>query len=196
LPIQGETDTNDNSLSKGTISVETWHDLAITKISSKTIVGAGYCANVVVWVENRGTFLENSNVTLFCNNSAIILPNGKCSIVVTLVRGSSVKLTITWNTSGSVMGKYSIKAVVDSLPTERNSTDNELAFGIVRVGIPGDVREQFGLVDMKDISYVARHFGTDPANPSWDLNADVNNDNRIDMKDVSIAASNFGKTYL
>jgi hypothetical protein len=156
-------------------------------------VGAGYCANVVVWVENRGTFLESSNVTLFCNNSAIILPDGKYSIVVTLVRGSSVRLSVTWNTSGLVMGKYSIKAVVDSLPAERNSTDNELACGIVRVGMPGDVREQFGVVDMKDISYVARHFGKDPA---WEPDADINNDNKIDMKDVSIAASNFGKTYL
>jgi hypothetical protein len=59
-----------------------------------------------------------------------------------------------------------------------------------------------GKVDIKDISIVARAFGSygpdywypgSPPSARWNPVADVNSDGKIDMKDISIVASNFGK---
>jgi len=48
-------------------------------------------------------------------------------------------------------------------------------------------------LDMRDVGYVAKMFGTDPSNPMWDSNADINEDGKIDMKDISTVAKEFGK---
>ncbi len=48
-----------------------------------------------------------------------------------------------------------------------------------------------GKVDMKDVGYAARLFGTASTGPSWNASADVNGDGKIDMKDVGIVAKNF-----
>jgi hypothetical protein len=57
-----------------------------------------------------------------------------------------------------------------------------------------------GKVDMKDISLIAKAFGTKPGDARWNPNADVTGtvagvpDGKVDMKDISLAAKNFGKT--
>jgi hypothetical protein len=61
------------------------------------------------------------------------------------------------------------------------------------VGMPGDLMPQFGVVDMKDIAYVAKRFGTSQSNPLWDPNADINGDGKVDMKDIALVAKYFGK---
>jgi hypothetical protein len=63
--------------------------------------------------------------------------------------------------------------------------------------IPGDVREPFGLVDMRDIGFIARQFGTTPTSPNWDPVADITGpqflvpDGVVDMRDVGLTARNF-----
>jgi hypothetical protein len=52
-----------------------------------------------------------------------------------------------------------------------------------------------GRVDMKDIGFIAKHFGETPASPSWDPRADTNRDGKVDMKDVGQTAKDFGKAY-
>jgi hypothetical protein len=65
--------------------------------------------------------------------------------------------------------------------------------------IPGDIRETFGMLDIRDISYIAKRFGTTPASPNWDPIADITGptpmvpDGKVDIKDISLAAKNFGK---
>lgn len=58
-------------------------------------------------------------------------------------------------------------------------------------GLPGDVNGD-GKVDMRDISTVARAFGSTPGSPNWNPKADINLDGIIDMKDVGIASAEFG----
>lgn len=53
-----------------------------------------------------------------------------------------------------------------------------------------------GACGMEDISKIARLFGHDYPDPSYDANCDINNDQNIDMKDVSTVAKNFGKVDL
>jgi hypothetical protein len=49
-----------------------------------------------------------------------------------------------------------------------------------------------GKVDMKDISRVAKGFGSFPGHSRWDPICDVNGDGVIDMKDISKVARGFG----
>ena len=51
-----------------------------------------------------------------------------------------------------------------------------------------------GKVDMKDVGYAARLFGTAFTGPSWDASADVNGDGKVDMRDVGIVAKNLWST--
>jgi len=48
-------------------------------------------------------------------------------------------------------------------------------------------------VDLRDVSYVARSFMSNPNTPSWDSRADLDSNFRIDMQDVAIVASHFGE---
>lgn len=57
----------------------------------------------------------------------------------------------------------------------------------------GDINAD-GVVDMKDVGYVARLFGTEPTGLLWDVKADVNGDGRVNMRDVGITSKNLWKT--
>jgi parallel beta-helix repeat protein len=56
-------------------------------------------------------------------------------------------------------------------------------------------------VDIKDVSRIARAFGTSPGDPKWDPRADITGtvplvpDGKVDIRDVSLVAKNFGKQY-
>lgn len=58
--------------------------------------------------------------------------------------------------------------------------------------VAGDINGD-GVVDMKDVSYVARRFMCAPSDPLWDSAADINGDGKIDMKDISTVARHFGE---
>jgi len=60
-------------------------------------------------------------------------------------------------------------------------------------GLVGDVNGD-GKVDGKDITVVAKAFGSYPAHPRWDPSADVNGDGIVNALDIAIVAKNFGKT--
>ena len=57
----------------------------------------------------------------------------------------------------------------------------------------GDINAD-GVVDMKDVGYVSRLFGTEPTEPLWDARADVNGDGKINMRDIGITSKNLWKT--
>ncbi len=57
----------------------------------------------------------------------------------------------------------------------------------------GDINGDFK-VDMKDIAFVARAFGSKPGSSNWNANADFNNDGSITMRDVALMARHFGTT--
>lgn len=52
-----------------------------------------------------------------------------------------------------------------------------------------------GKIDIKDISIVARAFGTRPGDPYWNPIADINGDGKVDIKDVSAVAKHYGETF-
>jgi hypothetical protein len=68
-----------------------------------------------------------------------------------------------------------------------------LSISRITATLIGDINDDY-VVDMKDISYVARRFGINATSPLWDPNADVVSDGKIDMKDIGTVAKHFGET--
>jgi hypothetical protein len=60
--------------------------------------------------------------------------------------------------------------------------------------MPGDLQSPLGKIDMRDIAFVARGFGTKLGDALCNPNTDINDDDKVDMKDVAIVARDFGKT--
>jgi hypothetical protein len=57
--------------------------------------------------------------------------------------------------------------------------------------IPGDVNGD-GTVDGRDITIVAKAFGSTPNSTNWNEAADVNLDGKVDGRDITIVAKEFG----
>jgi hypothetical protein len=187
--VPGETDFSDNVISAivhvGAV------DLAITNVNLlRTIVGQGYSASVNVTVVNQGYVSGTSNVTVYANSTLI-----ETVLNITLASLESRTLTLTWVTVVNVTkGNFTVHAYVDPLPFEANTLNNNYSsLTSIRVGMPGDVVSPFGVIDMKDIAYGAKRFGTIPSAPLWDPNADIDGTKKVDMRDIAIVAKNFGK---
>jgi minor extracellular serine protease Vpr len=164
------------------------HDIAVFNVAlAKTIIGKGFNGNVTVYVANSGEYAETFNVTVYANATVIGTQQ-----VTNLNATNETTLTFMWNTTGFAKGNYTVSAVADIVSGETNTANNNFTDGVVTVAIAGDVNAD-GKVDMKDISIVAKAFGTMPGDGRWNANADVNNDGKVDMKDISAVAKNFGK---
>jgi hypothetical protein len=184
--IPGETDTSDNTLS---LLVHLGAaDLAITNVTTlKTVVGQENPTRVNVTVTNQGEFPATSNVTAYLNQTPIATFQN-----VALGSGSSTTLNFTWNAT-IVKGNYTLTAYVQPVPYEIDTMNNNFTSPVtVMVGMPGDIVSPFGVIDMKDIAYVAKRFGTTPSAPLWNSNADFDGSGKVDMKDIAVVARNFG----
>jgi hypothetical protein len=144
--------------------------------------------NITVIVYNQGELTETFNFTVYCNQTAITLPNGENHTTVTLASAHVTTVAIAWNTTGFALGNYTISAYAEPLLGETDILDNNCTGDIVTVTIPGDVTGE-GSCDMQDISLMIDWFMTTP--PNWNPNCDVNGDLSIDMADISIAIDDF-----
>jgi hypothetical protein len=116
---------------------------------------------------------------------------------VTLESGASTTLTFTWNTTGFAKGNYTISAYAWPVSGETDIEDNTYSDGIVTIAMIGDLTGPNnwpdGKVDIRDVSSVARAFGSYIGHPLYNPNYDIIYDGKIDMKDISTVARNFGK---
>jgi len=162
-------------------------DIAVTHIvGSKAVIGQNYSLFINVTVENQGEYTETFNVTLYANTTSI------ATQTITLTSGNSTTITFTWNTTGFVNGNYTISATADTVPGERDTTDNTLYNWII-ITIPSDLNGDF-TVDIYDAILLSSAFGSEPGSPNWNPNADINNDNTVDIFDAIILSANFGQT--
>jgi len=58
----------------------------------------------------------------------------------------------------------------------------------------GDVNGD-GIVDISDVVVWAGAFGSQPGDPNWDVDADLNEDDLIDIFDAIMISINYGNTY-
>jgi hypothetical protein len=182
--------TSNNATVTVNVAVQV-HDVAITNVTSyKTVVGQNYTLNITVTAANLGDLPETFNVTVYANTIEV-----GTQTVNNLLNGTSTLLSFSWNTTGVAKGNYTISAYAQPVSGETNTEDNSRtsSTAVMVTGLPGDLMPTFGVVDMKDIAYVAKRFGTDPSKPLWDPNADLNGDGKVDMRDVALVAKYFGK---
>jgi hypothetical protein len=194
VPGENPASTDDNTLQDDEIIIVVNRDRAILNVSpSRSSIAQGYVLTIHVTVKNEGTYTDTFDVTLKYNSSVI-----ETKRVSDLGSNETQPLIFQWNTAGVPFGTYTITASAAPAAYEGDLADNNRSGGSVRVKLPGDVDED-GEVDIADLSWIARAFGTDPRWPEgtdwdqWNPNADINNDNRVDVADLYIAATNYGR---
>ena len=77
---------------------------------------------------------------------------------------------------------------------EMDVGDNNCTDGWVTVTILGDVNGDFKC-DGKDITMVAKAYGSFVGQARYVPNADINDDGKIDGKDITVAAKHYGTHY-
>jgi parallel beta-helix repeat protein len=199
-----EKNKDDNTATRAIIVGK--HDVAVVNATTfKTVVCQGYCFNVTVTVENQGTSTESFNVSIFCNNTALVLLDGKNYMTISLANGSSTSIVLACNTTGVAKGNYALRAYAWPIQYEIDRLNNDFTNGWINVTIVGDLTGGTsnpwdfvpdGKVDGKDIAIVALCFGSAPGcQPPWiwNPNSDVNNDAKVDGKDIATVALHFGQ---
>jgi len=128
--IEGETDTADNIKEDGTLTVlPVVHDIAVTSVSaSPDTVTAGQTVSVTVIVKNEGETEETFDVVVRCNGTEI-----GTQTVANLAAGNEQTLTFTWDTTGVVVGTYTIEAEASTVAGETDTDDNIKEGGTVTV---------------------------------------------------------------
>jgi hypothetical protein len=175
----------------GTVQITGIFDVAVTAVTPlKTMVGQGYRMRTNVTFTNQGDQDVVFNATTYANATEIATIWN-----LNLAAGKTVNATFAWNTTSFAKGTYTISGYAWPVLGETDTQDNNRTSSIlVTVAMPGDLRSPIGEIDIKDVSFVARGFGTEPGHPLWNPNADINDDDLVDIKDVSVVAKNFGKT--
>ena len=126
-PVYGEKDTSDNEKTVSIRIIATPPDIAITGISvDRTEVTIGENLTFHVSVLNNGSSTEDFSLYIRLNETDVV-----SFFVEGLAPGEKRHLTITFNTSGIIEGRYILKAHVPPILGEKNIQNNEYIDGTV-----------------------------------------------------------------
>jgi hypothetical protein len=182
--------TSPKTLSAGLV-ITYEHYIAVTNITSKTVVGQGLTFNITLPITNQGLQLEAFNVTLMADSSVITSWEN-----MTLQNDANEIISFTCNTTSFAFGNYTLSSFIEPVPGETNSASNNCTGGWFIVSKIGDMTGPNGYpdgkVDMRDVALVARAFGSTIGSSNWNPNCDINNDGVVNMKDVALVARHFG----
>jgi hypothetical protein len=168
---------------------DAYHDMAVNDIAiDKSSIGEGFTSEVNITVQNKGTFAETFNLTLYANTTAVQTKT------FVLENHNPTVLKLYWNTSGFAKGNYTLRALAWPISGELNTTNNDLTEGWAVVTIPGDVDHDFD-VDIYDVVAVCCVYNAKKGEPAYNGNGDINCDGEIDIFDIVIACSNYGEKY-
>jgi parallel beta-helix repeat protein len=193
MPYVIDSENQDNYPLMNPWTPPSGHNVAIiSAISSKVVIDQGFTGNLTVYGANRGEYPETFKVTVYSNTTSV------GSVALPLQSGSTISITLSWNTTGFAKGNYTISAYAWPVLGQTDTSNNNFTGGWVVVAMVGDITGSTpfvpdGTVDGRDISTVARSFGTVPGDLWWNANCDINNDGSIDGKDISIVARHFGQ---
>jgi len=177
------------------------HDVAVTNVTSpKKVICQTLTGNVTTTVANLGNLPEIVNVTVYANLTSV--PNATKIgnfTNVSVSAANNVNLTLVWNATGFAKGNYTLVAYADPVPGETNTTNNNYAdTNTVAVSMLGDLTGATpfvpdGKCDGRDITAVAKCFGSSIGDAKYNPNCDLLNRGKIDGRDITIVAKNFGK---
>ena len=170
------------------------HETAVTLVvSTKTVIMQGYTGSVTVTAFNRGQYTETFSVTAYGNSTAIGTQQ-----ITNLGSAGQITLTFTWNTTGYAKGKYTINAYAEPVQGETDIANNNFTDGPIYVSMVGDLTGATpfvpdGKCDGRDITVVAKCFGSGIGDPRYNPNCDILNRGKIDGRDITIVAKHFGQ---
>jgi hypothetical protein len=164
------------------------HDLEMTNVTPlKSVVGEGFSMPLNLTVENSGNCTETVTVTIYANETVIASFTD-----ILLTSKNNVNLSCVWDTTGIAKGNYRIKAVIDVVLGEIDTSDNVLIDGLIFVTFPGDVNAN-AEVDLFDAILLAGSFNSNRTSSNWNPDADINNDGIVDLYDAILLASHYGQ---
>jgi beta-glucosidase len=169
-----------------------YDDLSVTPINPSPTD----TVTVSVKVTNVGTRSGRETVQVYVNDveSTLSTPVRKlyrAEKTSTLAAGAST--TVNFSIPVSELGFY----MDENYRVLENGTFKVMVGGLTRqfdvVGIAGDV-DGNGIVNVFDVTIVAKAFRSKPGDPRWNPITDLDHNGKIDIIDVASVARNFGKT--
>jgi hypothetical protein len=162
-------------------------DVAVVDVVPwKTVVGRGCPMYVNVTVENQGGLAVTFNLTAYANTTMIQTTN------VTLNGHSSRIVVFEWNTTALAVGNYTVSGNATGVIGETDLADNNHVYGVVFVGIPGDLNRD-GVVNIVDVTIVAIAYTCKSGDDRWNANADISCDGVINIVDIASVAKEYGR---
>jgi len=189
--IPGEANITNNMYEDGTIQLGDIHDIALTNLTScygSTILTQNFTYSVNITVTNEGDFAEAFTLTLYWNSTNVIN-----STTVSLAIGETKAVQLDWNTMGFQRYiNYTLRAYATPVPNETDEADNMFDDPrILMMVYTGDINND-KKVDIKDIGAIAKLFGINYPNPTYDPNMDLDCNGKINIKDIASTAKQFG----
>jgi hypothetical protein len=206
-PSLGQTLTSNIDPAYGLINfipVETWYYDTATNYESGlttafcTYSYASWSAPVSVGSNVTVSLPNNLNLTFANVTIAGIATLNETPTVQAPVLNITVGLYYDIKVTASYAGNVTVILAFDGSNMTQQQKSNLTMMEYAP--IPGDIVAPFGQLDIKDLSYIARHFATTPKSPNWDSSCDITGsqylvpDGKVDIKDISLAAKSFGKT--
>jgi len=146
--------------------------------------------DITVIVRNEGDMTETFDLSTYYDDTLI-----ETQAITDLDPDTNATVTFNWDTTNLPLYiNYTIKAVAHEVP-EEISTDNNVYFdGPVIIVMFGDTNCD-KKVDISDVAFGAKAFGSYIGHERWNPNTDLNNDDVINVIDIVLIAMNFGRTF-
>jgi len=165
------------------------HDIALVDIAVSTNeIYVGRNITITVKVKNEGN-IDESNVTvsIYANEKLIgILTTANLS-------PSEVKtILFNWDTLKMTPNNtpYKIKAEVNIIEYDTNTTNNSFLDGTVKIKLIGDINGD-GIVNINDLTLWDSAFNSKSTDQKWNPQADINNDGVVDKIDGILIVQNY-----
>jgi hypothetical protein len=206
-PLGGSAYVGWGSFIKTALTTIVGHDVAVTGLRSldvtwdtsgidKTVVGRDYPLHVNVTVANVGSLPETFLVALWVTHVADSVPWHVDNALVSLARGGTATIAMTWNTAGYAYGNYTVTAIAATVSGETYTANNIFTYdGKVLVTVPGDLTglDGWGTVFLSDLGVMAPAWTAVPTSPNWNPNADITGIGSVFLPALGAMAPNFGK---
>jgi hypothetical protein len=160
-------------------------DVAVINVTSaKRFLGYGYAGNITEAIENQGDLEEDINITTYVNSTVI------SEVQITLPAHTSIEEVCEWNTLGFTKGNYTVTVILESVPDESDTADNQLSTGFLLLTLPGDLNGD-RYVNAKDAVVLGVSFNSKINDAQYNPDADINNDGYVNAKDAVLLGQYF-----
>jgi PKD repeat protein len=161
------------------IPITVIHDIAVLNADCLETVYDTWKVYVLITVKNKGTTPATFNLRLYYNDTQASFAAVQLDVL------QSKKVTLEWDTTGiSVPTKYVLKAEVDILENETNTSDNALTFGPVAAFKLGDTNGD-RIIDIYDVTFINVVYDSKEGDPGFYVMADLVRDGIIDIYDIT-----------